>query len=99
MIENKIDFIMVDKSMHASRDISVINTGNYHRLVRVTLNKNFMLERTCLIETTLRPILLQAVAGSERFHIDLKNRFYVLQTECDVHDDLRRVMEVMNDVG
>ena len=98
---NEIDFIMTDKR-HIFRDVSVIsrfNTGSDHRLVRGTLNINLRAERIHMMRPTLRPTQLQAALGSEKFQLELQNRFDLLETTGTVDNKADEVVKALRDVS
>lgn len=98
--KNEIDFIMTDKK-HIFRDISVVNrfnTGSDHRLMRGTLNINYVFERSRMMRSVLRPTLDQTGQGSKAFHLELRNRFTAVETTDDVDKDLESVIEVIREV-
>ncbi|XP_026314581.1 uncharacterized protein LOC113226236 [Hyposmocoma kahamanoa] len=72
--------------------------GSDHRLIRDTLNINIRLERTRLIEFTLRPIPAQ-LQNPESFQLELQNCFEALENCINVDDLNNMVVDTVRTVG
>lgn len=53
------------------------------------------------MKSTLRPNLLQSLAGSDAFQLKLENRFTALETTIDVYidEEFDQVVEILRDEG
>ena len=97
--KNEIDFIM-STTRRIFNDVSVIHSvkTSDHRIVRGTLNINTKLERSRLIESTLRPAPIH-FRNPELFQLELQNRFEGLGECVDVDDYCSRFVETVRTAG